>query len=96
MNTPSRTLIPLLALGAILSGCSCGEYRPESSKQVDLTSTSPSGAYSEIHRDYQLNCDASRNCTLTFKDGLNPGVTWSMDFTYDSSGLSSEYASRNL
>jgi len=97
MKFPTRTPIPLLALGAILSGCSCGTYHPEAGKSARLPSASPSGTFtSNSSDDPQVKCDTKRNCTMTFKDGVTAGVTWTVDFTLDSVGQSTAYPRRDL
>ena len=97
MNIPSITLAPLLGLGAILSGCSCGTYKPEAGKSADRSSTSPVGTFSNSATGLkQVKCDAKRNCTLTFKDQFDESLTWTVDFSLDSSETTTCYPRRDL
>ena len=97
MKIPSKFICSLIALGAVLSGCSCGKNRPAEGKSVSLPSAGPTGTFTGNYKDDpQVKCDASRNCTMTFKDGVDAGVTWSVDFTLDSSGQSTTRVWREL
>lgn len=97
MKITAKTPIPLLGLGAILAGCSCGEYRPAEGRSANLPSASPSGSYSNATPNSpQLKCDTKRNCTLTFKDGADASVTWSVEFALDSTEQVTDYPGRDL
>jgi hypothetical protein len=97
MNTVPHVVMSLLALGAILSGCSCGEYRPQEGKSVKLLSASPTGTFNNATANSpQVKCDAKRNCTMTFKDGADPNINWSVDFTLDSTEQVTDHPWREL
>ena len=52
---------------------------------MKVLSASPSGTFTNATAGSpQVKCDAKRNCTMTFKDGADATINWSVDFTLDS------------
>lgn len=86
-----RIAIPaLLAVG--FAGCSCGEYHAGDSRKIDSTAAVPLGNYTSDKS--QLQCDASGNCTLRFRDTSDTTVWWTVDFVLDSVGTQKTAFSR--
>lgn len=83
--------------GALLQGCSCGTERSELAKTFDLTKTFPGASYvSQTVPVRTMRCDASRVCTLHFRDGNDSTVTWTVRFELDSVSTISDTKRRNL
>lgn len=89
--------LPLLLLGAFLSACTCGEYRPAEDRAIDSTKAKPVGLYApDSGTDASFRCDAAGKCSLVLRDDLDTNVRWTVQFALDSEDTKSSSVWRDL